>query len=186
MCTGGWLWWPSGTMSMPLHKKKKIKKGTAFKIVIRGFSVRPISVLFVLRLQLCQVFHYFGWITRLLESAHPCLSLIQAISMTVPAISCEGVNIILHSFCLCCSRQNGCRPPTPPPRHATMCDWLIRNWYQRDNGCLVLCLSLIQRFCHCLLHKLLHQHVRRLCHLLHCGIHGQRHKKTHCRCGSLR
>lgn len=56
------------------------------------------------------------------------------------AILEEQVNINVFSCCAAAGCKMALHHPFPP-RLPTMCDGLIRNWYRRDNGCLVLCLS---------------------------------------------
>lgn len=133
--------------------------------------------------QLCQFFPYAGWIRCLCQSVHSSVVLISDAGYfdDSPSSSRVPVNIILHSFCAAAVDKMAA-PPSPRYNVRLPDKELISAW-QWLPFCFV---CLIQRFCHCLLHKLLHQHVCRLCHLLHCGIHGQHHKKTHRRCGSLR
>lgn len=116
----------------------------SFKIV---FSLSEVSVDLVLQFWWCicgsscvRIFPYFGWIRCLCVCAHSSAVLISDAGYfdDGPCSSREPVNIILHSFCPAAADKMAAPLPLPC---ATMCDWLIRNWYQRDNSCLLLCLS---------------------------------------------
>lgn len=75
-------------------------------------------------------------------AARLCSSLVPTVLklLELAAILKEQVNINAFSCCAAAGCKMALRCPFPPCL-LTMCDGLIRNWYRRDNGCLVLCLS---------------------------------------------
>lgn len=116
-----------------------------------------------LSLQLYQSFHYFGsalcftltgtdiWFAsasvtlsdKLWPAAQLNTSMVLTILKLLKLTTILKTSQYKFTLLLCyCRMQNGFPPfPSLPPRLSTMCEGLIRNWYRRDNGCLVLCFS---------------------------------------------
>lgn len=120
MCTGGWLWWPSGN--------NVLKQTIAFKIMILLLRCHWICFLgpalhwcihgsSCVR---CFVISVESDDCLSLCTAQPLLSLIPAILMMVPTISWERIKTILHSFGAAAGDKMAL--PSPSPLHNV---WLV-------------------------------------------------------------